>query len=47
MHSDYLRTKSWWAVARSLSKIDEELAKAVLEKTGVTPENAPPSIEDE
>ncbi|RWO37516.1 MAG: serine protease [Mesorhizobium sp.] len=36
MHSGYLRAKSWWAVARSLAKIDTELGEAVHEKTGVT-----------
>ncbi|SEF09574.1 hypothetical protein SAMN05444161_8289 [Rhizobiales bacterium GAS191] len=35
IHSKYLRAKSWWAVALSLAKIDEELRVAILESTGV------------
>lgn len=38
MHGTYMRVKSWWAVARTLAKIDDELARAVFEKLRVTPE---------
>ncbi|MES0030913.1 hypothetical protein [Mesorhizobium sp. M0040] len=37
MHGAYMRVKSWWAVARTLAKLDDELAKAVFDKLGVAP----------